>query len=101
MVSGSPPCSPQIPILSSGFTARARSHRDLHQFAHSFVQGDERIVLDDALVGILAQESAGIVATQPERVWVRSLVPKEKNSALLADLAGHETRAGSSIMVPT
>ena len=55
------------PHLELGLHRATSIHRDLHQFAHSFVQGDEGIVLDDALVGVLAQESAGIVAAQPER----------------------------------
>jgi hypothetical protein len=37
----------------------------------------------------------------PKAVWVRSLVPKEKNSAVSAISAARNDARGSSIMVPT
>ena len=45
----------------------------------------KRIARDHALGEIFAEEHAGIVAADtPSVVWVRSLVPKEKNCAVSA-----------------
>ena len=49
------------PDLQAGARFTPAFRRDLHQFADRLVEGDEGIVLDDALVDILAEESPGIV----------------------------------------
>ena len=42
---------------------------------------------------VVAEEAADVVAAKPKVVWVRSLVPKVKNSARLGDLAGAQRGA--------
>ena len=55
---------------------------------------DERVFRQDAFLDIGGQELAGIVAAEsPNTVWVRSLVPKLKNSACSAMLVGGERSA--------
>jgi hypothetical protein len=47
------------------------------------------------------QEVVDVVAEMPKVVWVRSLVPKLKNSASSAIWSAVRAARGSSIMVPT
>ena len=82
-----------MPILSSGLRRSTALDRDLHQLSHGRVEGDEGVVLDDSLVGILAEEAAGIVAAQAERRLSQIVGAEGEELRALADLAGHE--AGS------
>jgi hypothetical protein len=66
MEAGSPPCSPQMPIFMSAFTARhARCNPD--QFADAvLVKRHERILFHHAKALIGAKELAGIIARNAE-----------------------------------
>jgi len=57
------------------------------------VEGLERVGAENSgflLVHVVREEAPGIVAERPMVVCVRSLVPKEKNSANLSDLPGQQ-----------
>jgi hypothetical protein len=56
---------------------------------------------EDALLQVGEKNPASTSSRlKPHVVWVRSLVPKEKNSALFGDLTGGQAARGSSIIVP-
>jgi len=74
----------------------------LNERADAFLIEDrEGILLEDALLEIRRQELVAVVSEIPKVVWVRSLVPKLKNSASAAILSATMQARGSSIMVPT
>ena len=79
----------------------AALHGHLHHRADALpVQHLERIVLQDALLDVLGEKHAGIVARVAEHHLVRSLVPKEKKSAASATRSAVTAARGISIMVP-
>jgi hypothetical protein len=87
--------------LESGRAPRPRSAPS-HQLADALaVERDERIVLEDALGDVGAEEAGRVVARDAEVVCVRSLVPKEKNSADSRSRRPCSAARGSSIIVPT
>ena len=53
----------------------------------------ERIGLEQPLTVYMPRNEAASSRDTPSVVWVRSLVPKEKNSALLCDFARPQRRA--------
>ena len=75
---------------------------DAHQLADAFlVDRLERIVRQDLLLQVLAQEFAlGVIARVANVVWVRSLVPYEKNSAVSAIWPATMHARGTSMHAP-
>lgn len=61
------------PMLSAETDFEVRTHlpaplgSNLHKLAHRLIQRRERVVVDDPLLGILAQEAASVVAAQAKR----------------------------------
>ena len=69
--------------VGAGSAAHLAGH--IHQLANAgLIQLGEGIALVDLLVVIGAQELAGVITAEAKVIWVRSLVPKEKNSASVA-----------------
>ena len=86
--------------IGTGLAAVVGSHLD--QLANAdLIQMLERIALVDLVLVVCAQELGGIITLKPKVIWVRSLVPKLKNSASLAISPAVRAARGISIMVPT
>jgi tetratricopeptide (TPR) repeat protein len=78
------------------------SHRDLHQLADaSLVNRGKRVLLDDFVLGVSARNEPESSRLMPRQVWVRSFVPKLKNSAVCAISSAVSAPRGISIIVPT
>ena len=100
---GSPPCSPQMPILRSGRVLRPRSTPIAHQRADAVgVDRGERILLEDLLVLIDLQELPDVVAREAEG-QLRQVVGAEREELRLARRSRSAVIAprGTSIIVPT
>jgi hypothetical protein len=92
-----------MPSLMSGAALAPALGGDADQFADAvLVERDERVDSRMPLgrVGRPRNEAASS-REMPKVVCVRSLVPKEKNSALSAISPARSAARGSSIMVPT
>ena len=75
----------------------AELDRHLHQLAHpALVDGGERVLRRGcpAVRYSVRKPVSASSREMPKVVWVRSLVPKEKNCAQRGDLVGGERRAG-------
>ena len=73
----------------------------VHQTAHALlVQLGEGIVLVDLLVVVSARNLPASSRVKPKVIWVRSLVPKEKNSASLAISSAVRAARGSRSWCP-
>ena len=99
--SGSPPCSPQTPHLSSGLLDLP----DWIPYSTSLPTPLVSMVLNgSASRSLLPSYSPMKVPTssreKPNVIWVRSLVPNEMNSAVLAILSPVRAARGISIIVP-
>ena len=66
---GSPPCSPQMPMLQRAVDRPASLDRGPHQLADAFlVERREGVVREDAVLEVVGEELAlGVVAREPER----------------------------------
>ena len=65
---GSPPCSPQIPILSLVFVLRPFLNAHFNQLADTFlIERLERVNRDDLVLDVIGQETADVVAAVAER----------------------------------
>ncbi len=88
--------------LDAGPDRPAAIDADAHELAHALlIDGDEGVGGQDALLGVGPQEVAASSREMPSAVCVRSLVPKEKNSAVSAMSPARRAARGSSIIVPT
>lgn len=87
--------------VGTGLLAELNSHLD--EFAYAvLINACKGIALEDLLFIIVFKELPGIVAAEALKViWVRSLVPKLKNSASVATSSAVRAARGISIMVPT
>ena len=66
------------------------------------IEGLEGADLEDAVLDVAAKNEDSTSSRQkPQVIWVRSLVPKEKNSAAFAISCAVTAARGSSIIVPT
>ena len=73
-----------------------------NQFADAVaIDRNERIARQDALGRVDVEKAAASSRLMPNAVWVKSLVPNEKNSAVCAISPANSAARGSSIMVPT
>lgn len=71
------------------------------QLSHTIeIERDERIAFNNALALIGIDKTCRVIAEIPKVVCVRSLVPKEKNSAASAITCARSAARGNSIMVP-
>ena len=90
MLAGSPPCSPQTPSASDGFTARARSiaiATSPPTVLSSIVS--KGLLVDDAALHVAGQEAAlGIVAGEAERRLGQIVRPEAEELGVGGDLAG-------------
>ena len=102
-VSGSPPCSPQMPTLRSGRVLRPLLDADLDQLADALlVEGRERVGRPDLLLRRYSGRNLPASSRlTPNVICVRSLVPKLKNSATSAISSAVSAARGISIIVPT
>src|ERR1017187_4101395 len=102
MEEGSPPCSPQIPILMVGRVLRPFSTAILSNCPtpsrSSTANGSCFRIPSSRYFGRNLLMSS---REKPNVVCVRSLVPKLKNSASLAISSATNAARGNSIMVPT
>ena len=91
-----------MPTFSPGLALRPARDGHLHQLAHALlVQRLEGVVGEDPLLHVAGRKLPASSRESPMVVWVRSLVPKEKNSASSAISSAVSAARGSSIMVPT
>ena len=88
--------------LQVGAGLAALLHAQANQLADApGVEGLEGIGRDEPALDIAWQEAGRVTRLRPKVVWVRSLEPKEKNSASVAISPAVSAARGSSIMVPT
>mmetsp|Transcript_45450 Transcript_45450/g.73756 ORF Transcript_45450/g.73756 Transcript_45450/m.73756 type:complete len:372 (+) Transcript_45450:898-2013(+) len=101
MEDGSPPCSPQMPIFMPGRTARPLCTAI---FSSSPTPSWSRLTKGSCSTMPLALYSGRKLPAssllRPQVDWVRSFVPKLKNSATEAIGPAWSAALGSSIMVP-
>ena len=87
--------------VGPGLAALARPHLD-HAADAELVERLERRDVEDAVLEVAGKNAASTSSREkPHAIWVRSLVPKEKNSADAAIRSARNAARGSSIMVPT
>ena len=99
---GLPPCSPQTPTFRPGRVLRpSRVAMSTSRPTPSMSRLSNGETVKTPLSRYAAKNAASTSSLEkPHVVWVRSLVPKEKNSAASATRYAVSAARGSSIMVP-
>jgi glyoxylase-like metal-dependent hydrolase (beta-lactamase superfamily II) len=98
---GSPPCSPQMPSLMPSRVARPFSTRSPSAAHAGLVDEANGFFLMISILVVRRRKLPESSRLMPRQVWVRSLVPKLKNSAVSAISSAVRAARGTSIMVPT
>ena len=91
---GSPPCSPQMPILRSGLVCAAELDSHFDELADAgLVESGKRVGLEDLLLIVGVQELAGVVTGEAEGHLGEVVCAEGEELGFLGDLVGCDAGA--------